>query len=324
MTMYVLRRALSSVVVALLVSMFVFLAINAQDGSVIEANLAGSGIVSKEEVDALRQQLKLDRSPIERYYTWWHDIILGCDEGQSVCYGNSLRVRGVSVWSRVGDALPYTIELLVLALLISFLVAIPVGVVSALRQDRLVDYVLRVFAILGVAVPGFFLATLVVIYGSRWFNYAPPPRIPALWDDPISNIKAFIPPALLLGYSLSAVKMRMTRSALLEVLRQDYIRTARAKGLRERRVIAAHAFRNAFIPVLTLVGNQAGSLLGGSVIAERIFNIRGMGWLAFQAISDRDYTQVLATTLVLTGGVILINLLVDLSYAAIDPRIKYT
>jgi peptide/nickel transport system permease protein len=323
MSSYVLRRVFSSVLVMLLVSVLVFFAINVQKADVIEANLAGSGIVTRDEVAALRHQLKLDRSPLERYYTWWHDIIAGCSESESVCYANSLRVRGISVWSRVGDALPYTVELLVLALLVSFLVALPVGVISALKQDQMVDYLLRVFAILGVAVPSFFLATLVVIYGSRWFHYAPPARIPYLWDHPLQNIKAFVLPALLLGYALAAVKMRMTRSSLLEVLRQDYIRTAHAKGLRERRVIMAHAFRNAVIPVLTIVGNQAGTLLGGSVIVERIFNIRGMGWLAFQSISDRDYTQVLATTLVLTGGVILINLLVDLSYALIDPRIRY-
>jgi peptide/nickel transport system permease protein len=323
MATYVLRRIFSSVLVTLMVSVLVFFAINAQDGSVIEANLAGSGIVTRNEVDALRHQLKLDRSPLERYYTWWHDIIIGCSETESVCYANSLRVRGVSVWSRVGDALPYTVELLSLALIVSFVVALPVGVISALKQDHPIDHFLRVFAILGVAIPGFFLATLVVIYGSKWFNYAPPAKIPYFWDDPVKNLKAFIIPALLVGYSLSAVKMRMTRSSLLEVLRQDYIRTARAKGLREQRVVTAHALRNAVLPVLTIVGNQAGALLGGSVIAERIFNIRGMGWLAFQAISDRDYTQVLATTLVLTLAVILINLLVDLSYAVIDPRIKY-
>lgn len=324
MSAYVLRRLLSSVVVALVVSVLVFFAINAQKASVIEANLAGSGIVTKEEVEALRRQLKLDRSPLERYYTWWHDIILGCSETESVCYGNSLRVRGVSIWSRVADALPHTLELLALSLLVSFVVALPVGVISAIRQDTLIDYLLRVVAILGVAVPTFFLGTLFVIYGSRWFGYAPPTRIPYLWDDPVRNLKAFVPPALLLGYALAAVTMRMTRSSLLEVLRQDYVRTARAKGLQERRVILTHAFRNAVIPVLTIVGNQAGFLFGGSVIVERIFNIHGMGWLAFQAIFDRDYTQVLATTLVLTGGVIFVNLLVDLCYAAVDPRIRYT
>ena len=240
-----------------------------------------------------------------------------------VCYGNSLRIPGVSIWSRVGDALPYTIELLVLSLLVSFLVAIPIGIISALQQDTLVDYVLRLVAILGVAVPTFFIGTLFVIYGSRWFSYAPPTRIPYLWEDPIRNIKAFIPPALILGYSLSAVTMRMTRSTLLEVLRQDYVRTARAKGLQERAVIRGARLPQRAIPVVTIVGNQAGVLLGGSVIVERIFNIPGMGWLAYTAIAERDYTQVLATTIVLTverdrdqsGGRRLLR--------AIDPRIRY-
>lgn len=322
MSAYVLHRLFSSVVVVLMVSVLVFLAINLQKGSIIEANLAGSGIVSKAEVDALRHQLKLDRSPLERYYTWWHDMIVGCSANQSVCYGNSLRVRGVSIWSRIGDAMPYTVELLFLSLLVSLAVAVPVGAISAIRQDTALDYFLRVFAILGVAVPTFFLATVFVIYASRWFGYAPPAQIPTIWTDPIRNIKAFIPPALLLGYALSAITMRITRSSLLEVLHQDFVRTARAKGLHERRVIVNHAFRNAFIPVLTVIGNQAGFLFGGSVIVERIFNIPGMGWLAFQAIFDRDYTQVLATTFVLTLGVIFMNLLVDLGYAVIDPRIR--
>jgi peptide/nickel transport system permease protein len=323
MTAYIVRRVLSSVVVALLVSLFVFLAINMQKGSVIEADIASSGIISRDEVDALRKQLKLDRSPLERYATWWHDAFLGCREGETVCYGNSLRIRGVSIWSRVGDALPYSVELLVLSLLVSFMVAIPIGIISALRQDTPIDYVLRMAAILGVAVPTFFVGTLFVIYGSRWFGYAPPKTIPYLWEDPVRNISAFIPPALILGYALAAVTMRMTRSTMLEVLRQDYVRTARAKGLREGAVIRAHAFRNALIPVITIIGTQAAVLIGGSVIVERIFNIPGMGWLAYTAIAERDYTQVLATTMVLTIAVIAVNLLVDICYAAIDPRIRY-
>lgn len=320
---YIARRMLSSVVVVLVVSLLVFFAINAQKATVIEASLAGSGIVSHDEVDALRHQLKLDRSPLERYYTWWRDLVLGCPAGESVCYSNSLRVRGVSVWSRVADASPYTIELLMLSLVISLGVAIPVGIISAIHQDTMIDYALRVVAVLGVAVPTFFLGTLWVIYGSRWFGYSPPVGVPELWRDAAANLRALLPPALLLGYSLSAVTMRMTRSSLLEVLRQDYVRTARAKGLRESRVMVRHACRNALIPVITIIGNQVGFLFGGSVVVERIFNVPGMGWLSFQAISDRDYSQVLATTLVLTAGVILVNLAVDVAYAIVDPRIRY-
>jgi peptide/nickel transport system permease protein len=323
MTAYIVRRVLSSVLVALLVSLFVFLAINLQKGSVIEADIASSGIISRDEVDALRKQLKLDRSPIERYITWWRDSLLGCEEGASVCYGNSLRIRGISIWERVGDALPYSVELLFLSLLVSFAVAIPIGILSALYQDTPLDYVLRLVAILGVAVPTFFIGTLFVIYGSRWFGYAPPKTIPYFWDDPARNLTAYLPPALILGYALAAVTMRMTRSTMLEILRQDYVRTARAKGLHERSVIRSHAFRNALIPVITIVGNQAAILIGGSVIVERIFNIPGMGWLAYSAISERDYTQVLATTMVLTIAVIFINLLVDICYAVVDPRIRY-
>jgi peptide/nickel transport system permease protein len=323
MTAYIMRRALSSVVVTLLVSVLVFLAINLQKGDVLEANLAASGIVSRDQVESLRRELKLDRSPAERYVTWWRDLVLGCDESSTVCYGNSLRISGVSIWSRVGDALPYTIQLFALSLAVSFLLAIPIGTVSALRQDTWLDYVLRLIAILGVAVPTFFIGTLFVIYGSRWFSYAPPTDIPYTWEDPLRNIKAFVPPALILGYSLSAVTMRMMRSTLLEVLRQDYVRTARAKGLQARAVIMRHAVRNSLIPVVTIVGNQAGFLLGGSVIVERIFNIPGMGWLAYTAIAERDYTQVLATTLVLTVSVIVINLVVDVCYGLIDPRIRY-
>ena len=323
MSAYILRRVLSSLAVILLVSVFVFAAINAQKGSVIEANIAGSGLVSANELEALRHELKLDRNPVERYLSWWHDMIFGCSRNESVCYANSLQARGVSIWRSVGDALPNTAELLIYGMAMSLLVAVPIGVLSAVHQDTLLDDVLRLIAILGLAVPTFFLGTLIVIYGSRWFSYAPPTRIPYIWSDPLRNLKAFFPSAFLLGLSLGAVTMRMTRSALLEVLRQDYVRTARAKGLGERSVVLRHAFRNSAIPVLTIVGNQAGFLLGGSVIVESIFNISGIGLLAFKSISNHDYTQVLATTLVLTLGVVAINLIVDLLYAAIDPRVRY-
>jgi peptide/nickel transport system permease protein len=323
MAAYILRRVLSAALVVVLVSVFVFLAINAQKGSVIEANIAGSGLVSPNELAAMRHELQLDRSPVERYLTWWHDMLFGCSANEKVCYGNSLQARGVSIWREVADALPNTVELLIYGMALSLFIAVPIGVISAVRQDSLLDDALRLFAILGLAVPTFFLGILIVIYGSRWFDYAPPTRIPYIWNDPIGNLKAFFPPALLLGLSLGAVTMRMTRSALLEVLRQDFVRTARAKGLRERRVVLGHAFRNSALPVLTIVGNQAGFLLGGSVIVESIFNVAGIGLLAYRSISNHDYTQVLATTLVLTIGVVAMNLIVDLLYATIDPRVRY-
>ena len=233
------------------------------------------------------------------------------------------------------DKLPVTIEMSLLALFISLLIAIPVGIISAVRQDSKVDYVARSTAIGFLAIPTFWLGTLVIVYASVWFNAATP--VPQdyeeFWQDPIANLEFmlfpfgyFIPvgPAVILGISLSGTVMRLMRAQMLEVLRQDYVRTAWAKGLKERTVVTSHAMKNALIPVVTVVGLQLPILISGSVVVERIYNVPGMGQQFFLSIGTRDYTVVQSIVLIVAVAVVVSNLVVDVLYAYLDPRIRYS
>jgi peptide/nickel transport system permease protein len=210
-----------------------------------------------------------------------------------------------------------------LALILSQLVAVPIGVYSALRQDTIADYVGRIFAIFGIAVPGFWLATMVMVYPSIWWNWSPPVLYVPFAEDPLENLKTVMVPAIVLGMSMSGVTMRMSRTMMLDVLRQDYVRTAWSKGLRERLVVFRHALKNALIPVITYIGLMIPVLIGGQVVIEKIFALPGMGMLAVDALSYRDYTIVSGVNLFFAGFVLLVNLGVDLTYAWLDPRISY-
>ena len=211
-----------------------------------------------------------------------------------------------------------------LSLLIALLIALPIGVLSAVRQDTVADYCGRLFAILGLSLPDFWLATVVITFLAIWFRWIPPIGFAPIWVDPARNLSQPLIPAVIIGARLAAVSMRMTRSSLLEVLRQDYIRTARAKGLRERAVIVGHAFKNAFIPVITMIGQQFSVLLGGTVIVEFIFLQPGVGSLMLDAVQLRDYTLIQGAVLFFATVIVVMNLLVDLSYAWLDPRIRYS
>ena len=231
--------------------------------------------------------------------------------------------RNTPVTHDLVERLPVTFELGLLSLLIGLSVAIPIGVHSALRQDTFADYVTRSFSILMLAVPGFWLATLVMVFPSVWWRWSPELEYVRFFDAPLQNLRQMIVPAIILGLSLSAITMRMTRTMMLEVLRQDYIRTARAKGLKEQVVVARHALRNGLIPVVTLIGLQAPLLIGGAVIMEQIFVIPGMGQLLLDAVSQRDYPIVSGVFLVVGTSVLLVNLAVDLSYGLLDPNVRY-
>jgi peptide/nickel transport system permease protein len=236
--------------------------------------------------------------------------------------GNSLWTgRDISdeIWKRV----PITFELALMTFIISQCIALTVGVVSAIRQDSAIDYILRIFSIGGLSIPFFWIATLVIVLGARYFNYLPPLVYRSFMDDPLRNIQQFLVPALILSFGGSATTMRMMRSSMLEVLRQDYVRTAWAKGLKERQVIYRHTLRNAFLPVVTLQGAQISFLLTGSLIAEIIFNLPGMGRLAYDGVINRDYTMVQGIVLVFGTLFVVINLVVDLIYAWLDPRIRF-
>jgi peptide/nickel transport system permease protein len=222
----------------------------------------------------------------------------------------------------VFDRLPITFELGILALFVSISVAIPIGIYSAVKQDTAGDYIARSFSIIMLSVPGFWLATLVMVFPSVWWRWTPDLDYTPFLIDPIRNLSQMLPPAILLGLSMSAVTMRMTRTMMLEVLRQDYIRTARAKGLRESVVIFRHALRNSLIPVVTLIGLQAPLLIGGAVIMEQIFGVPGMGQLLLEAVSQRDYPVISGVFLVVGISVLFINLAVDVSYGFLDPRVR--
>jgi peptide/nickel transport system permease protein len=219
--------------------------------------------------------------------------------------------------------LPITFQLGLMALIVALLIAIPIGIYSAIRQDTAGDYITRSFSILMLAVPSFWMGTMVMVFPSIWWGWSPEVKFVAFTDDPLQNLRQMILPAVILGTALSAITMRLTRTMMLEVLRQDYIRTAWAKGLPEKLVVVRHALRNALIPVVTLVGLQAPILIGGAVIVEQIFVIPGMGLLLLDSISQRDYPIITGVSLVIGFSVMLINLAVDLSYGLLDPKVRY-
>ena len=219
--------------------------------------------------------------------------------------------------------MPVTIELGVLAIVISLLIALPVGIYSAIRQDTAADYAGRTLAIIGLATPNFWLALMVIVFPAIWWGWSPPTELIPFSEDPLGNLAVFLIPSLILGTAMSAATMRMTRTMMLEVLRQDYIRTAWSKGLRERVVVIRHTIKNALIPIVTLVGLQLPLLVGGSVIMEYIFNLPGLGRLLLTALTNRDYPVVSGVNLFFATVVIGVNLLIDLIYPYLDPRIRY-
>jgi peptide/nickel transport system permease protein len=210
-----------------------------------------------------------------------------------------------------------------MAIIFGLLIAIPIGVYSAIRQDTPGDYIGRTISILGIAIPNFWLGTIVVVYPAIWWGWSPPLELVSLREDPITNLKVFLLPSIVLGFALSGVTMRMMRAMMLEVLRQDYIRTAWAKGLKEKVIIIRHALKNALIPVVTLVGLQVPILIGGTVVVEQIFTLPGMGNLMLDAITQRDYPIISGLMLILGSTVLVNNLMVDLSYGLLDPRVRY-
>jgi peptide/nickel transport system permease protein len=252
----------------------------------------------------------------EQYFRWIGSILLHGDLGRSLW-------QNTPVAELLRARLPITFQLGLMALIVALLIAIPIGIYSAIRQDTAGDYVTRSFSILMLAVPSFWMGTMVMVFPSIWWGWSPEVKFVAFTDDPLQNLRQMILPAVILGTALSAITMRLTRTMMLEVLRQDYIRTAWAKGLPEKLVVVRHALRNALIPVVTLIGLQAPILIGGAVIVEQIFVIPGMGLLLLDSISQRDYPIITGVSLVIGFSVMLINLAVDLSYGLLDPKVRY-
>jgi peptide/nickel transport system permease protein len=315
MSTYVLRRLLAVVPTLFFASLIVFVTVRLIPGSVIELMLSQNDIAVGKDRAHLEAVLGLDRPMHVQYLRWIGAAVQG-DLGRSLW-------QNTPVTAQLLERLPVTFELGVLALTIALCVALPIGVYSAIRQDTAGDYVTRSFSILMLAVPGFWLGTLVMVFPSIWWGWSPELKYAPFWQDPGRNLRQMIVPAVILGTSLSAVTMRLTRTMMLEVLRQDYIRTAWAKGLSEGPVVTRHALRNALIPVVTLIGLQAPLLIGGAVIMEQIFVIPGMGLLLLEAVGQRDYPIITGVFLILGVCVMLVNLAVDLSYGTLDPRVRH-
>jgi len=312
---YVVRRAVGAAIVLWLVSIFVFVAVRALPGDAVLVKIGESGRISEAQLDAARRELGLDDPVMIAYAKWAGGFVRG-DLGDSVIQ------EGMSVNSRIRKALTPTLELSLLSAAIGLPLAIGLGVISGLRQDTWLDYPLRLAAILSLSVPNFVIAVSALTFLSRRFAYAPPFGWVDLWDDPLHNLEILLLPVLISGFSVSGTLMRMTRSSVLEVMRQDYVRTARAKGLAARDVIWRHILRNALISVTTLLGITVAFMLSGSVIMEVIFAIPGVGRLTLTAIQQRDYTQIMGNTMFFAAVVLISNLAVDMLYGVIDPRVK--
>ncbi len=315
MQAYVLRRLLALLPTLLFASIIVFTTVRLIPGDIIDMMLSQNDIsANKMDRDALVKALGLDKPIWSQYLSWVGNLFRGD-------MGNSLW-QSTPVVERLIERLPITFELGLFAIIIGLSIALPVGMYSAVRQDTAGDYIARSFSILLLAVPSFWLGTMVVVIPSIYWGWSPEVSYIPFWEDPIGNLKQMLVPAAVLGAALSAVTMRMTRTMMLEVLRQDYIRTAMAKGLPERLVVFRHALRNALIPVVTLIGLQAPLVIGGAVIIEQIFGIPGMGTLLLDAVNQRDYPIITGVFLVVGVAVMLINLVVDLSYGLLDPRVR--
>lgn len=317
MRAYIIRRLLAIIPTVLLATLIVFFVIRLVPGHIIDLMISQHDVSADAmNRDKIKEALGLNVPIHVQYARWMGDLFLHGDLGHSLW-------RETSVWEEVRERAPVTFELGILSLIISLLTAIPIGVYSAIRQDTMGDYVGRTISILGVAVPSFWVGTMLMVYPALWWGWSPSMELIKFSEDPIGNLKMFLLPAAVLGLLLSAVTMRMTRAMMLEVLRQDYIRTAWAKGVWERIVIFRHALKNALIPVVTLIGLQVPILIGGTVVIEQIFVLPGMGLLMFEAVDQRDYPVITGLMLVIGFFVLIINLLVDLSYGLLDPKVRY-
>ena len=317
MRAYIIRRLLLIIPTLVILSILVFLSVRFIPGDVIDTMVANNeyltGAIDRE---AYERMLGLDVPVYVQYGRWIGGIFL------RGTLGSSLLGQG-TVEEKIIGRLPVTVELGLMAILIGLVIALPVGIYSAIRQDTVADFLGRSVAIIGLATPNFWLGIMVMIYPATWWGWVPPLQLVAFTEDPLRNLGGFLIPSLILGTASAAATMRMTRTMMLEVLRQDYIRTAWSKGLRERAVVIRHAVKNALIPVLSLIGLQLPILVGGAVIMENIFNLPGLGRLLLNALNDRDYPMVSGINLFFATGVVGINLFIDLLYAVVDPRVRY-
>jgi peptide/nickel transport system permease protein len=315
---YIIRRILFLIPTIFLVTIINFLLVRWVPGSavdVIESSLSQGGTVNIDR-QAIIHMLGLDVPVHIQYIRWVSAIILHGD------FGNSI-IQGRPVLRMILERMPVTIELGIIATIIGWAITLPFGVWTAVKQDSVMDYSMRFISIIMMAMPPFWIMTMIMIYPSVWWGWSPPVELIPFTKDPLGNLGMFIIPGLLMGIMQLGMGLRMIRMMMLECMRQDYIRTAWAKGLRERTVIVRHVIKNAFIPVITALGGTIGMIFGGSVFAEQIFCLPGMGLLTLQSLNQRDYPLIAAITLLLSFIVMFSNLLVDISYTWLDPRVRY-
>jgi peptide/nickel transport system permease protein len=298
------------------VALVTFVLIRVIPGDVVELRYAGdTGAVSQEILDQERARLGLDKPVWQQFLTWIGGVI-------RLDFGTSMWT-GAPIWEEIKLRFTLSLQVAIMATIVAVVLAIPLGVLSALKQDTWIDYGVRVFSIAGLAMPSFWLGIVLILVMLVVFKWLPPMVYTPFWVSPTQNLAQLIWPALAVGYRYSAVATRMTRSAMLEVLREDYIRTARAKGLMQKLILSRHALKNAMLPVLTVVALEFAFLIGGLVVTEQVFNLNGIGLLFVQAVAHRDYTLLQALIMLVAGAFIVVNFLMDITYAWLDPRIRY-
>ena len=316
MPRYIVSRVLLMIPTLLGVAIITFILLRMVPGDIVQLKLMGEGgNVAPEVIQAERARLGLDKPLLQQFGEWFLGA-LRFDFGISMWTGRPI-IQEVLI------RLELSLQLTLMATLISMLLAVPLGILAAVKQDTWIDYAVRVFSIGGLAIPSFWLGIMLILVLLIAFRYSPPLSFTPFLKNPAENLSQLIWPALAVGYRYSAVTTRMTRSTLLEVMREDYVRTARAKGLREGVVVAKHALRNAFLPVVTVIGLEFAFLLGGLLVTEQVFNLNGIGKLTVEAVLRRDYTMTQALILLVSAAFILVNFLVDLLYVWLDPRVSY-
>ena len=316
MTKYLIKRFLLMLPTLFGVALVTFVLIRVIPGDVVELRYSGdSGSVSQEIIDRERARIGLDKPVWHQFLTWMAGVV-------RLDFGTSMWT-GAPIWEEIKLRFALSLQVAIMATIVAVVLAIPLGVLSALKQDTWIDYSVRVFSIAGLAMPSFWLGIVLILVMLVVFKWLPPMVYTPFWVSPTQNLAQLIWPALAVGYRYSAVATRMTRSAMLEVLREDYIRTARAKGLMQKLILSRHALKNAMLPVLTVVALEFAFLIGGLVVTEQVFNLNGIGLLFVQAVAHRDYTLLQALIMLVAGSFIIVNFLMDIAYAWLDPRIRY-
>ncbi len=317
MLSYLVRRILMMIPTLLGVALLIFFMLRVIPGDIVEVKLRGDGgLVTQEVIEAERERLGLNK-PLITQFTDWVVGMATLDLGPSMWSGRPIA-------EEIGTRLPLSFQVAIMATIVATLIAIPIGTLSALYRDTPLDYLLRTITIAGLAIPAFWLGMVIIMTLLLVFNWLPPFSYTPIWVDPVANLSQLIWPALAVGTRYAAVVARMVRSSLIEVMTEDYIRTARAKGVFEKLVVTRHAMRNAMLPAVTLIGLEFAFLMGGLVVTEQVFNLNGIGRLFVQAVAHNDFMLIQNLVMFIALVFVVVNLIIDLLYAALDPRIRYS